>query len=44
MGIKIVIDTSFDVATPETFGVRSCIGVSIIESIIPPKICQIDRT
>ena len=44
MGIKIVIDTSFDVAAPETFGVRSCIGTCIIESIIPPEISQIDRT
>ena len=43
MGIKIIIDTSFNVSTPEALSVRSCIGASIIESVILPKISQVDR-
>ena len=44
MGIKIIIDTSFNVTAPETLGIRSCIGACIIESVILPKISQVDRT
>lgn len=44
MGIKIIIDTSFDVSTPEALSGRSCIGACIIESVILPKISQVDRS
>lgn len=43
MGIKIIIDTSFNVSTPEALSIRSCIGASIIKSVILPKISQVDR-